>query len=425
MTPERNLRAQGWAARHGDHLLVALMALVSSVAGVMNDFVYDDLPLIRDNVRVHGLAHWREILTNPYWPPPFVEQLYRPLATFAVAVEYGLGGGSPLVFRLVSYALYAASALAVLLLAKRLLPRWAALAAAVLFAVHPVHVEAIALGVNQGELIVGILAVAMLIRYVDRRRAGGLEGRDWAFLGVLYAAAALTKENGFVLPALLLAAELLPLDNAPILERTRKLGLGYTVLALVGAGMLLIRNAVLEGHVATVVTNRAFAGLNVMEREFAMLQVVPMWARLLTWPTHLQADYGPDDLVRHASIVPSGALGLGLVVAALAIIVFARRRAPVVCFGLAWCAVGLFPVMNVVPTGIVLAERTLFLPSIGFLIAAGAAGAEVARRWPGITTRRILIIACSVLALLGVARSVGRHRVWNSAHLVIVPHQPG
>ena len=421
MNPGRHLRATGWAARYGDSLLVALLAMVASVAGVMNDFVYDDVPLIRDNVRVHDLAHWREILTSPYWPPPFVEQLYRPLTMLIVVVEHVAGDGSPLVFRLVSYVLYAASAVAVLLLARRLLPRPAALAAAALFAVHPVHVEAVALGVNQGELIVGILAAVMLIRYVDRRRAGGLKRRDWAFLGVLYAAAALTKENGFVLPALLLAAELLPLDDAPARERARTLWFGYAALALVGAGVLLIRNAVLEGHVATVVTNRAFAGLSLAGREFVMLQVVPMWARLLTWPARLQADYGVDDLVRHTSIGPSEALGLGLIVAAFAIIVFARRRAPVVCVGLAWCAVGLFPVSNVVPTGIVLAERTLFLPSIGFLIAATAAGQEVARRWPGATTRRILIIACSVLAVLGVARSAGRHRVWNSAHLVIVP----
>lgn len=422
MNPGAWFPVPGWAVRCRDHLLVAAFALMASVAGVMNDFVYDDVPLIRDNVRVHGLTHWREILVSPYWPPPFVEQLYRPLTMLAAALEYATGAGTPLVFRLVSYALYAASAVAVFMLAKRLLPRDAALAAAVLFAVHPVHVEAVALGVNQGELIVGILAVAMLIRYVDRRRVGALAGRDWVFLSALYAAAALTRENGFVLPALLLAAELLPLDNAPIAVRARKLWFGYAALASVGAGVLLIRNAVLDGHVATVVTNRAFAGLSVAGREFVMLQVVPMWVRLLAWPARLQADYGVDDLVRRTSMGPSEALGLALVVAALAIIVFTRRRAPVICVGLAWCAVGLFPVSNVVPTGIVLAERTLFLPSIGFLVAAGAAGAEVARRWPGARVRRILIFACSVLALLGIARSAGRHRVWNSAHLVVVPH---
>jgi len=422
MNPAAKFSMSGWSARYRDQIFVALVAMVASIAGVMNDFVYDDIPLIRDNARVHGLAHWREILANPYWPPPFVEQLYRPLTLGAAAVEYAIGGGSPLVFRLVSYALYATSAVAVLLLAKRLLPRPAAVAAAVLFAVHPVHVEAVALGVNQGELIVGILAIAMLIRYVDRRRTGALAGRDWAFLGALYAAAALTKENGFVLPALLLAAELLPLDRAPIAERARKLWFGYLSLAFVGAGMLLIRNTVLEGHVTTVVTNRAFAGLGAADRVFAMLQIVPVWARLLTWPAHLQADYGADDLVRHTSIGLPEALGLGLVVAAVAIIVLTWRRAPIVCVGLVWCAVGLFPVSNVVPTGIVLAERTLFLPSIGFLIAVGAAGDEVARRWPVAAVRRTLIVACAVLALLGVARSVGRHRVWNTAHLVIVPH---
>jgi len=413
--------ASGWLTRHRDEAFIILVALVASVAGIMNDFVYDDIPLIRDNARVHGLAHWWAIVANPYWPPPFVEQLYRPLPMLAAAAEYTIGGGSPLVFRLVSYALYAASATAVLLLARRLLPRVAAVAVAVLFAVHPVHVEAVALGVNQGELIIGIVAAAMLIRYIDRRRAGTLAMRDWAFFGALYGTAILTKENGFVLPALLLAAEMLPLERGPITERIRRLWVGYLSLAGVAICALLIRSFVLAGHVATVVTNREIAGLTAVERGYVMLRLVPAWARLLTWPARLQADYEFADLVRYSGIPPE-VLGLLLLLAAASIVVFTWRHARVIAVGLAWCAISLFPVSNLVPTGILLAERTLFLPSIGFIIAGGAAGDAIARRWPVTSVRRALTITCAVLAVFGVARSVGRHLVWNSTHLVIVPH---
>ena len=110
-----------------------------------------------------------------------------------------------------------------------------------------------------------------------------------------------------------------------------------------------------------------------------MLQVVPMWLRLLVWPAHLQIDYSPNEIVASSGLGPNETLGLALIVGAVVAMYLARRRAPAISFGLAWCAVALFPVSNIVPTSIVMAERTLFLPSVGFLIAVGGLAAVVGR----------------------------------------------
>ena len=67
----------------------------SSAIGFPNDFIYDDIPLVRDNVRVHALSGIRDIFANPYWPPPYVEQLYRPLTLAGLSLEYALGAGAP------------------------------------------------------------------------------------------------------------------------------------------------------------------------------------------------------------------------------------------------------------------------------------------------------------------------------------------
>ncbi|HEY2164406.1 MAG TPA: hypothetical protein VGH04_10465, partial [Gemmatimonadaceae bacterium] len=102
--------------------------------------MYDDIPIIQDNARVHGfdVARIREIFSHAYWPPPFVEQLYRPLTLAGLAAQYAVGAGSPMVFRLVSYALYAVTAVLVYRLATRVLDPWPSLGVAALFAVHPV-----------------------------------------------------------------------------------------------------------------------------------------------------------------------------------------------------------------------------------------------------------------------------------------------
>ena len=333
-----------------------------------------------------------------------------------------LGAGGPLVFRLVSFALYALAAILVLSLASRIMSRHAALATAVLFAAHPVHVEAVVQAVNQGEIIVAIIALIAVCRYIDRRRAGSLRPRDWLVLALLYACAPLTKENGFVLPGLLLGAELFLLDDAPLRTRMRALWPGYAILAGVGCALIMIRTLVLADVIGAF-TAEALVGATLGGRMLTMLQVVPMWMRLLAWPAHLQIDYSPNEIVASTSMGAHELLGLATLVGAAAVVFAARRRTPAVSFGLFWCAVALFPVSNIVPTSIVLAERTLFLPSVGFLIAACCAAAEIVRlsaKHAGAASRA-LGAACTALVLLGVARSAARQRDWrNAAHLWIV-----
>jgi protein O-mannosyl-transferase len=406
--------------KHPDLLgmgLVVAVALAASLAGIGNGFAQDDVVLIAQNARIHQLANWREIIASPYWPPPWSPDLYRPLMALLLAFEFALGGGSPLVFRVLSYLLYAAAALLVFTLGKRLLPRGVALAAALVFAAHPVHVEAVALGVGQNELLVGLLAGFMTALYLDRRRAGtgSLSGGDWVVLAALYAGASLLKEQGLVLPGLLLAAELFLLQG-PARERLRRLAPGYGVLASLGVLLLLLRRAVFSGSVAGTFAAEALQGVGPAGRALTLLQVVPHWVRLLVWPVHLQADYSPQELVASRGLGPAEALGLAILAGAVAVIWLARRRAPVVSFGLSWMAVALLPVSNVlIATGILLAERTLFLPSIGFVIAMGGL---LTLLWPGVTEMRgrarvAFGLVCAGLVVTGVLRSAARQPVWR------------
>lgn len=402
--------------------LVAVVALVASLAGIGNDFAQDDLFLIRNNERIQDIWNWKEIVSSPFWPAPLSQDLYRPVTSYLLALEYGLGNGAPAVFRVVSYLLYAAAAIALFLLAARVLPRNVALGVALIFAAHPVHVEAVALGAGQAELVVGCLAVIMVIRYLDHRRQGDLRSQDWAVLGCLYVAACLTKEQGFVLPGLLVAADLCLVADS-FAGRARRLWKGYAFLALLAALVLLLRRHVLGGDLAGTFTAEALQGLTVGRRALTMLRVVPQWARLLMWPAHLRVDYSPQEMVASVHFGLVELLGALLLVAAAAVAWISRRRAPAVTFGLVWCAVALFPVSNVlIPTGILLAERTLFLPSMGFLLAVGGVVAvfvsadsnEKSPAWHGLQT------VCIVIVLAGVLRSAERQLVWRNEALLAV-----
>ena len=105
--------------------------------------------------------------------------------------------------------------------------------------------------------------------------------------------------------------------------------------------------------------------------------VVVEYARLLVWPVRLSPDYSYNQIPLVTSAVDVRFIG-GLAIVACCVygIVALWRRHPLAAFGLAFLAVTFSVVSNVVITiGTICAERLMYLPSAGFLIAA-AAGVE-------------------------------------------------
>jgi hypothetical protein len=171
----------GWVA------LVVAVAVASGLAGLGNAFVQDDLVIVVQNPRMQSLASWRELLTMPYWPPPWTEDHWRPITSLALSLQYQLGGGGPTVFRIVSLLLHGGLAGAFLLVGVRFLAPPVAIGAALLFAVHPLNVEAVALAVGQAELLEALLALGTTGWYLHSRHQGdgSMRARDWMVLCAL------------------------------------------------------------------------------------------------------------------------------------------------------------------------------------------------------------------------------------------------
>jgi tetratricopeptide (TPR) repeat protein len=395
--------------------LVGILALAASIGGLSNQFTQDDIPIIWKNPAIHSLGGIAELFTRAYWPPPFLQALYRPLASVSFALEWALGGGSPMMFRVVSYLLYAGVSVGVFYVARLRLPTIVAFGAAALFAVHPLHVEAVAVAVNQSELWVGLLFCVAVYRYVRvRDRGEALSGRELLLLAGLYLVACLFKETALVLPGMLVAAEVLLVRNSqPVRVRIAQGRLPLLLLMLVALAFYWVRTQVLSGSLLGTFVVETLVGLSMGERALTMLAVVPEWLRLMLWPAHLRADYSAAELVAHTAWGPMQTLGLLILLILVALLIAAWRRAPVIAFGLAWCAIGIFPVHNVlVPTGIVLAERTLFLPSIGAMLVLGGLGSLLLER-ASHSTRVVLASVTGILLVLGAYRSTTRHPVWS------------
>src|SRR5262245_33873748 len=93
-------------------VVVVVVALAACLAGIRNEFTQDDIAIIRDSDVLHDFSNVGHILTSPYWPPPYTSDQYRPVTSLFLALQYAVGGGTPMVFRVFSYALYAAACVA-------------------------------------------------------------------------------------------------------------------------------------------------------------------------------------------------------------------------------------------------------------------------------------------------------------------------
>lgn len=398
-------------------LSVAVLALLASGAGIHNGFAYDDRWIVVENARVHSLNRPWALFGQTYWPTTRGASLYRPMTILLYCIQWAVGRGSPLAFHLVNIALYIADSVLVLLLGLQCLPRWGAWVAAALFAVHPVHVEAVANVVGQAELWTALVLLSAVLIYVRERQGGVALPRQSAVAIVgLFVFGMLIKENAIVLPALLVIAELfLVRDTSPWRERADKLFSLLLWMTMFAVAFLWVRVHV-TGEIGGDTEHPALRHLSMGQRSLLMLGLVPEFGRLLVWPDHLSADYSPQMVHAysgwHLWLIP----GATLLVCVAILCAVSWRRAPVVLFGVAWLVISLSPVANIlIPSGILLAERTLLVPSVGVLLAVGVAAPWVIARL-STQTRIVRIAAAGALALvltLGIGRSVERTYTWK------------
>ncbi|MBX9927870.1 MAG: hypothetical protein K2X99_03070 [Gemmatimonadaceae bacterium] len=398
-TPARSDRA----ALTGVLVLAVLLALPALGHG----FTYDDRWIIVENPRVHSLTEWWRVFVEPYWPNRRDPSLYRPLTTLGFAVQWALGGGAPWVFHLISLGAYVAACGALWYALRAIASTDVALLGALLFAAHPVHVEAVANVVGQSELIAAALGLAALGRWWRVRAVAAPSTVQIVGILALFAAAVLVKEHLVVLPAIALAAEWVLPASRPRERNDRVVLIGFAVVA---GAFVALRTGVL-GSLGGDVPHPALMRRSLAERQWITLALWPEKLRLLLWPSRLLPDYSPPDLPVRAAASAFHAVAAVIPISVIGLIAGSRRRAPLLAFSLIATLLALAPSSNGVVVTSLVAERALFLPS-AFVCLAFALGLHgVGRRWPRYAM--IARMGAIVLLALGSWRSIRRTADWR------------
>ncbi|MGH7500182.1 MAG: tetratricopeptide repeat protein [Longimicrobiales bacterium] len=406
-------RVQAWLAAAS----VAIASLLTYANTLANRFAVDDDFIIRNNPRIQDLSDQASIWLTPYWPGQDLG-LYRPVAMFTYALEWAAGGGAPWVFHLGSVLLHATAAILLLFLLRRLVSNGGALAGALLFGVHPVHTEAVANVVGQAELLAAIAVFGACLTFASRGQGVRLSPRRAVVIAVLFAAGLLAKEGAIVLPGLLVALDLaqqrLRLERASATAWLRAVAVPMTLLLVVGIAWLALRLHVL-GSLGGGDAAPWLPFLHSSARIPTALEVWPEYARLLFFPVDLSADYSPAVLMPAESIDAAVVFGALLLLVALVLALVTPVR-PAAGLPAAWFVIAILPVSNlIVPIGVLLAERTLYLPSVAVSLAAAFAWAPAVARLPRRWRRPAFALAAAVLVLLA-ARSFVRNPDWRDSN---------
>jgi Flp pilus assembly protein TadD len=423
--------------------IVGVVTVVAALPSLLPGFIHDDHHLIEQNELLRGLSRVPEILTRGYWTvgDTAVPNLYRPVTILSFLANHAIGGVQPFGYRLVNLGLHLMVALLVLALARRVLgprrpdrPIDGALVAALLFAVHPVHTEALGLVVGRGDLLAAAGTLLCLLLFLAARDHAAQGDRRGARLRDAGALAAFlfgffSKENAVAAPFIVLAADLTrPWTRAAgpspagassagsAAPRPRPAFGAHAALFAALATGLILRTMVLGmvGPAAfTPFIDNPIAHQPFPRSTLTALAVLGRYAGLLVVPAHLSIDHSYNAIPPSTSILEAGpAAGLLILSAAAAGMALAWKRRPALAFALLFAGLAFLPVANLlIPIGTIMAERLLYLPSVGFCLMAGALAAEL-RPSTG-TARAASRAAIALVLLLFAVRGLVRLRDWR------------
>jgi Tfp pilus assembly protein PilF len=407
---------------------VVALAVLAYANATRNGFVLDDDAIVVKNPLVRSVGNLVRIFTTDYWTGAGAAGdavdpgLYRPLTVFSYAQTYRVSGLSATAFHITNLALHAGIALVLFLFASELLGSAApAFAAAAVFAVHPIHVEAVTGIVGRAEILVTLFVVLAL--WLGRRPS--VIAAIGA--GLLYLLALFSKESAVTLPVLFALYDWTrreQLRERGILS-VKALAPRYAALAAALVVYLAFRlHAVTQSaHVWS-----GWIGVPAYARVLTAIRTLFEYLWLFVWPRTLLADYWVTDVPIARSLADGPALvSLILLVGLIVLVATKLRHQRTLVFSIAWFLVTILPASNLFfASGLGKAERILYLPSVGLCLVLGCAVLAL-DAWP--QTRRATLTVALPAALLALsARTIRRNEDWRdtftlaSASLAVSPH---
>lgn len=373
-----------WAVG-GALLIIVLFAYANSIQA---DFVYDSRLIVLDSPRLRVVNHenLKLVFTEEYWWPRGGSGLYRPVTTLSYLFNYAVLGNAdhPAGYHFINLALHWVNALLVWLLVLALTrDAWVGFFAAAFFAAHPICTEAVTNIVGRADLLAALSVMGGLLLYMKSFATHGWRRFLWllSLMGVV-ALGLFSKENAVTICGVIVLYDFVYRQQQRysnwlinhVLNFWNSFKLGYCVVLAPVLVWLWVRHqlfAKIPPLEIGIIDNSLIAGDFITSRLTA-IKIIGKYLWLLLWPQTLCGDYSFSQipLVR----LPfsqwedwMSLVALGVIVIMIGCAVRSRSESPSILFFCLFFFVTLLPTSNlVVFCGSTMAERFLYLPSVGY-----------------------------------------------------------
>jgi tetratricopeptide (TPR) repeat protein len=394
--------------RRSVHLVIILVCAAATFGrAACFDFVWDDRVLLlgQDAYETFDLRRIFFSLAN--------RLEYLPLRDLSYALDYALWGENPFGFHLTNLLLYLLNTVCVytmtlrlmttLFAGERALPERrtenVALLTALLFAVHPIHSEAVSFISCRNVLLSGLFF--FLSCHFFLKHLGAADGKGQAPYAASLACCALaifSKATAVVLPGVLVL--MAAFDARTWREKLPRL-VPFVVIAL--AATILFKLVAAQAGLINPDHVIVFGSRSIATRLAVAAQVPFFYLGKLLLPIGLSAIY--DLKLANGVGDPKVWLCLLALAAAVVLAVCLRRRRPEFAFALGWYLVTLFPVLNLYATNPLVADRYAYLPSYSFAFLASAILFLALPKIPKIATHSLAAAAIAILAFTAWAQN--------------------
>uniref|UniRef100_F1KX31 dolichyl-phosphate-mannose--protein mannosyltransferase n=1 Tax=Ascaris suum TaxID=6253 RepID=F1KX31_ASCSU len=454
----RSLLQRTRQTSHHIPLLLVLSTICFST-NISGDFVFDDTEAIVKNPIVRDSNRWLDVLTSDFWGRPIRSEhshkSYRPITTLTFIfnrIFFGLDTTPYHIFNVLLHSIvttlvYKATSNAAMLFDGTCTEKLA-FHAALLFAVHPVHSEAVANIVGRAELLMAMFALLTVNVYIECLKMGEFTLERKCTLLALSLLALFSKEQGIIALPLCASIDLLASafsitrlirvfkqscsssyrnnrsknDNNKFVSNDMRCLLRVLLCTFATMGMLLIRLYIngFKSPKFSSFDNPIASHPSAFFRLFSYCYLIVLNIWLLVNPSKLCFDYSMGCITPIESVFDRR---FCLTISIVIVIIILLYRRIVNClawsrltyFGFSIAILAFLPASNFFLTvGFVLAERVLYLPSVGFCILVAIVYDKLKTQISDHSKNEMVRFAACIILLLGVNKSMERCSEWRT-----------
>jgi tetratricopeptide (TPR) repeat protein len=426
----------GWASAFRIVTIVLISCAVYFNA-LSNDFVYDDGVQVVNNHWIRDIKHLPDIFSQSVWSfqkVPVLSNYYRPLMHVIYMLAYSIFGLKPWGFHLVNILFHAGNSILVFIIAARLLgpeggettplhdsrftihdSRFLAFIAAILFATHPIHTEAVTWVAGLPDVsftFFFVLSFWFYIRFRESagpadklasRQAGKLASGNYLLSLVSFAIATLLKEPALTLGIILAGYDVCfrkAGDRA--VDKVRR----YVPFLLIAVVYLMMRSVALGG----LAPQKRHDELGALQLIINVFPLFTQYLEKLLLPANLNCFYVFHPI--KSMLETKGILSLFVTTAFILLAFVTLKKNRTAFFSLLLIVVPLLPVLYIPGLGEnTFAERYLYLPSVGFVMLAASLLAWIKANFPRLA---FMVGVISILVIGSYsAATISRNSVWK------------